>query len=86
MLPTLFGDDARKTAHYLVFHDESEPTANKGWLLIGLLFVKAERLSDIENTLNYHRHQESYDGEIHFCKLPRDGSFFQGNMLTLFAP
>ena len=71
MQSTLFGDDARKTARYLVFHDESEPVANKGWLLIGLLFVKAEHLRNIEDTLNYHRRQENYDGEIHFCKLPK---------------
>jgi hypothetical protein len=71
MQPTLFGDNARKTARYLVFHDESEPIANKGWLLIGLLFVKAERLRDIEDMLNYHRRQENYDGEIHFSELPK---------------
>jgi hypothetical protein len=67
----LFGEEARKTARYLVFHDESEPIPNKGWLLIGLLFVKAERLRNIEDVLNYHRRQENYDGEIHFCKLPK---------------
>jgi hypothetical protein len=71
MQSTLFGDDARKTARYLVFHDESEPIANKGWLLIGLLFVKAELFRNIEDTLNYHRRKENYDGEIHFCKLPK---------------
>jgi hypothetical protein len=71
MQPTLFGDNARKTARYLVFHDESEPIANKGWLLIGLLFVKAERLRNIEDTLNHHRRQENYDGEIHFSELPK---------------
>jgi len=71
MQSTLFGDNARKTARYLVFHDESEPVPNKGWLLIGLLFVKAERLRNIEDTLNYHRRQENYDGEIHFSQLPK---------------
>jgi hypothetical protein len=71
MQSMLFDNNVRKTARYLVFHDESEPIANKGWLLIGLLFVKAERLRNIEDTLNYHRRQENYDGEIHFCKLPK---------------
>jgi len=77
MQSTLFDDNVRKTACYLVFHDESEPIANKDWLLIGLLFVKAEHLRNIENTLKYHRRQENYDGEIHFCKLPKsfDGDF-----------
>jgi hypothetical protein len=77
MQSMLFDDNVRKIAHYLVFHDESEPIPNKGWLLIGLLFVKEEHLCNIEGMLNYHRRQENYDGEIHFCKLPKsfDGEF-----------
>ena len=71
MLPTLFGDDTRKTAHYLVFHDESEPIANKGWLLIGLLFVKAERLRNIEDTLNYHRRFRFFELPLPRRNLPR---------------
>jgi len=43
MIKNLFGYSAQKSAHYFVFHDESEPTSNKGWLLIGLLFVKEEQ-------------------------------------------
>jgi len=68
---SMFGDDIRKQAHYFVFHDESEPVANKGWLLIGLLFVKEDNLSNIESILNHYRLQESYNSEIHFCELPK---------------
>lgn len=67
----LFGEDTRKQASYFVFHDESEPEPNKGWLLIGLLFVNANATHDIEKTLAAHRNSENYGGEIHFSKLPK---------------
>ncbi|MCS7177631.1 MAG: DUF3800 domain-containing protein [Candidatus Kapabacteria bacterium] len=73
MIPaSLFGEPApKKQAHFYVYHDESEPEPNKGWLLIGLLFVNKINLSYVESSLDYHRRQENYTGEIHFCKLPR---------------
>lgn len=67
----LFGQSVRKQASFLVYHDESEPQANKGWLLIGLLFVNQSALLRVEQGLDYHRRQENYTGEIHFCKLPK---------------
>ncbi|MCX8139280.1 MAG: DUF3800 domain-containing protein [Gemmataceae bacterium] len=67
----LFGQEASKQAGYFVFHDESEPVANKGWLLIGLLFVNQRALQNVDDALNYHRRKESYTGEIHFCQLPK---------------
>jgi len=72
----LFSYSAQKSAHYFVFHDESEPTSNKGWLLIGLLFVKEESKSSVESVLKQHRRFENYDGEIHFCELPKS---FEGD-------
>ncbi|OUC09622.1 hypothetical protein RY27_01720, partial [Litorilinea aerophila] len=67
----LFGQGIRKQASYYVFHDESEPVANKGWLLIGLLFVNQTALANVQAVLAYHRKRENYTGEIHFCKLPK---------------
>ncbi len=66
----LFGDVTKKSAHYFVFHDESEPS-NKKWLLIGLLFIKREEVNKLEDKLKYYRRCENYDGEIHFCDLPK---------------
>ncbi|MEM2002893.1 MAG: hypothetical protein QXT77_09635 [Candidatus Methanomethylicaceae archaeon] len=71
MQTSLFGQSVPKTAHFLVFHDESEPVANKGWLLIGLLFVNQDVQARIEKALRCHREQENYFGEIHFCELPK---------------
>jgi hypothetical protein len=67
----LWGDAVVKHVHYLVFHDESEPKANRGWLLIGLLFVEQSREQAILQQLTRHRQQENYCGEIHFCDLPK---------------
>ncbi len=60
----------RKQGRFVVFHDESEPVANKGWLLIGLLFVHQDHEKAIRQQLNAHRQAEQYTGEIHFCQLP----------------
>lgn len=68
----LFGQPARKQASFFVYHDESEPEVNKGWLLIGLLFVNQNALARVEGNLAYHRRQENYFGELHFCKLPKN--------------
>lgn len=70
-LDLLFGSPVKKTAHFLVFHDESEPVANKGWLLIGLLFVNQNSRKNVEDVLASHRQHEGYYGEIHFCDLPK---------------
>jgi len=67
----LFGQETPKQASYFVFHDESEPVANKGWLLIGLLFVNQRMLKNVDDVLNHYRRQENYTGEIHFCQLPK---------------
>ncbi len=73
MQDSLFGQVLPRRTSFLVFHDESEPLANKGWLLIGLLFVNQNKLQDLETTLDglRHHHPEDYSGEIHFCKLPK---------------
>lgn len=68
----LFGQPALKQASFFVYRDESELEANKGWLLIGLLFVTQKALSRVEENLGYHCGQENYTGEIHFCKLPKN--------------
>ena len=68
---TFLNSPIRRKANYVVFHDESEPVANKGWLLIGLLFVKEEDFQGVEERLKYYRKKENYDGEVHFCKLPK---------------
>ncbi len=67
----LWGQPARQTAEYHVFHDESEP--NKRWLVIGLLFVKTRQLDEVRAVLRQFRMREDYEGEIHFAALP--GSF-----------
>jgi len=69
----LFGNIIERKATYWVFHDESIP--NKRWFKIGLLFVKAEYLQKVEQTLNYLLEKENYKGEIHFSRLPKK---FQG--------
>ncbi|NLG96419.1 MAG: DUF3800 domain-containing protein [Chloroflexi bacterium] len=68
---SIFGQEIRKQANFYVFHDESEPVSNKGWLLIGLLFVNQNSLSSIEAALKFYREKEKYTGEIHFCELPK---------------
>lgn len=67
----LFGENIQREGEFLVYHDESEPKANKGWLLIGLLFVNSKKHSTILDVLSYHRKRENYFGEIHFCELPK---------------
>lgn len=66
-----FGEKIRREGEFLIYHDESEPQANKGWLLIGLLFVNLKKYSNVLDVLSYHRKQENYSGEIHFCELPK---------------
>jgi len=68
----LFGQTITRRAHFYVFHDESEPKINTGWLLIGLLFVEENKLSTVRDVLRYHRQQENYWGEIHFSELPKN--------------
>ena len=63
-----WGQVRQKVGDYLVFHDESEPST--AWLLIGLLFVRSDRLARVQEVLAYHRQQENYTGEIHFSALP----------------
>lgn len=67
----LFGQPVCKQAGFFVYHDESEPEANRGWLLIGLLFVNQNVISRVKQSLAHHRAQESYTSEVHFCELPR---------------
>ncbi|GBD26187.1 hypothetical protein HRbin30_01517 [bacterium HR30] len=76
MTVELFGQPIRRRGTFRVFHDESEPTANKGWLLIGLLFVEEKKAAQVEKILLYWRMKEQYTGEIHFCNLPKS---FSGN-------
>lgn len=71
MIVDLFGQPVRKAAAFRVFHDESEPVANKRWLLIGLLFVDESREPQINEVLGLWRRKENYNGEIHFCDLPK---------------
>jgi hypothetical protein len=73
----LWGYPTTRTAEYFVFHDESEPKPNKGWLLIGLLFVDARRLSEARAALAEARTRQGYEEEIHFARLPKsfDGSW-----------
>lgn len=79
MQGSLFGQSIKKRGDFWVFHDESEPQANKRWLLIGLLFVSQSVLSRVEQNLDYYRKQENYTGEIHFCQLPKSfGGEFGG--------
>lgn len=70
MSTDLWGNQINLRCCYHVYHDESEPKPNKGWFLIGLLFVPAEELSRIERVLNWHREREKYFGEVHFSELP----------------
>jgi len=73
----LWGSRLIRCENYLVFHDESEPKPNKGWLLIGLLFVRKQDEAKVLQTLRYWREKEGYWGEIHFCDLPKsfNGAF-----------
>jgi hypothetical protein len=76
---SFFGQPIKKRGNFWVFHDESEPQANKRWLLIGLLFVYQNKLENVQTTLQYDRQKESYPGEIHFCQLPKSfGGEFGG--------
>lgn len=70
MTADLFGQTMRKKATFRIFHDESEPTPNKGWLL-GLLFSDESKASQIEAKLGRWREKEKYNGEIHFCDPPK---------------
>lgn len=65
----LWGQPVKRTAEYLVFHDESEP--NKRWLLIGLLLVRKEHLGEVRAVLQNCRRKEGYEGELHFAELPK---------------
>lgn len=67
----LFGSPITKQGHYIVYHDESEPEPNKGWLLIGLLFVKEEAEGNVLAALWSVRKRHNYEGEIHFSDLPK---------------
>lgn len=67
----LFDEKINRKGEFLVFHDESEPKPNKGWLLIGLLFVSLKKYQNVLKDLAYSRIQEKYFGEIHFCELPK---------------
>ncbi|GIV23757.1 MAG: hypothetical protein KatS3mg025_1416 [Bacteroidia bacterium] len=67
----LFGYTQRRKAHFLIYHDESEPAPNKGWLLIGLLFVRSDTAESVRAALKWYRNQEKYYGEIHFSDLPK---------------
>lgn len=69
--PDLFGHNARKQYEFVVFHDESEPVPNRGWLLIGLLFVNKKSQPKVEKELRFHRQQENFFREIHFSELPK---------------
>jgi len=73
----LFKNFACNNGNYLIFHDESEPKPNRGWLLIGLLFVAADKEKDVLHVLQRARQKEAYNGEIHFCELPKsfDGKY-----------
>jgi hypothetical protein len=77
MQSDLFGYTEPRKAHFLVYHDESEPEPNKGWLLIGLLFVRADVVDSVRRSLKQLRMQENYFSEIHFSDLPKnfDGPF-----------
>jgi hypothetical protein len=70
-MSSFLGSDLLRVGKYHVFHDESEPRPNKGWLLIGLTFVKEGDLEIVRNCLMDARNSEQYDGEVHFCELPK---------------
>ncbi len=74
MQSNFFGYTDRRKAHFFVFHDESEPEPNRGWLLIGLLFVRADVVDFVRCSLEQLRMRENYFGEIHFCELPKNFS------------
>lgn len=67
----LFGSPGKRHAKVHVFHDESEPVPNRGWLLLGLLFVPSDSQESVLQRLREPRAQEECEGEIHFCRLPR---------------
>ena len=69
-----FGETRMKSEKYIIFHDESEPKPNRGWLLIGLTFIRERDLSFVKSVLQKAREKESYWGEVHFCKLPKSFS------------
>ncbi|HAD06404.1 MAG TPA: hypothetical protein DCE76_04520 [Anaerolineaceae bacterium] len=70
MQTDFFGEKIRREGEFLIYHDESEPQANKGWLLIGLLFVNLKKYSNVLDVLSYHLKQENYFGEIHSDQQP----------------
>ena len=67
----LWGNPVARHASYWVFHDESVSMPNKRWLLIGLVFVRAEHLDQAREFLHLCRIEENYYGEIHFSALPK---------------
>jgi hypothetical protein len=67
----LWGNPVVRRTSYWVFHDESMSMPNRRWLLIGLLFVRAEHLEEARRFLYTCRDQENYYGEIHFSALPK---------------
>jgi len=67
---TLAGRTQEARGSFLVYHDESEPVPNRGWLLIGLLFVAQNRARQAKTALAAHRSAEQYHGEVHFSELP----------------
>jgi len=67
----LWGNPVVRCTSYWVFHDESMSMPNRRWLLIGLLFVRAEHLEQARGLLYTCRKQENYYGEIHFSALPK---------------
>lgn len=69
MSQDLWGNLAKVTGSYFVYHDESLP--NKQWLLIGLLFISTNHLESVLKSLMYFRDLENYYGEIHFSALAK---------------
>lgn len=60
-----------RKGHYFVYHDESESMPDRRWLLIGLLFIRADDEPQVQNELRRCRQQENYWGEVHFADLPK---------------
>ncbi|WP_062190770.1 hypothetical protein [Anaerolinea thermolimosa] len=65
----LFVQKVHRDGEFFVYDEESEPQANKGWLLIRLLFVNLRNYANVISVLEHHRKKENYFGEIHFCEL-----------------
>jgi hypothetical protein len=67
----LFGETSSKSDYCEIYHDESESRPNKGWLLIGLMFIFKRDVNTVRAILSYYRNLENYHGEVHFCQLPK---------------